>query len=264
MAKRSDPVQLLILAPWWVSATLAPISFILLRWVLPSLAQGNPFWLNVAKGFARFAPYLALFLLLLAGLSYLFGRKRHALVDNQISLESLRALSWKEFEWLVGEAYRRQGYAIEETLDGGPDGGVDMVLRKDGQTTVVQCKQWKVFSVGAPVVRELFGVMTADRAERAMVITSGKFTRDAQAFAEGKPIELIDGSALLELVKGVQAYPPPKVSMEESKQSNEPTCPNCGTPMVHRTAGKGTNAGSQFWGCRNYPRCKQTFKISAA
>lgn len=37
-----------------------------------------------------------------------------------------------------------------------------------------------------------------------------------------------------------------------------PNCPNCGAPMVLRTARRGPNAGGQFYGCSNYPRCKST------
>ena len=35
-----------------------------------------------------------------------------------------------------------------------------------------------------------------------------------------------------------------------------PACPDCGKPMVLRTASKGKNAGKQFWGCTAYPDCK--------
>ena len=37
---------------------------------------------------------------------------------------------------------------------------------------------------------------------------------------------------------------------------NLPRCPTCGGPMALRTARKGKNAGSQFWGCCGYPECK--------
>jgi ATP-dependent DNA helicase RecQ len=37
-----------------------------------------------------------------------------------------------------------------------------------------------------------------------------------------------------------------------------PTCPKCNGPMLLRTAGRGRNAGGQFWGCRAYPACKGT------
>jgi ssDNA-binding Zn-finger/Zn-ribbon topoisomerase 1 len=35
-----------------------------------------------------------------------------------------------------------------------------------------------------------------------------------------------------------------------------PICPKCGIQMVLRTAQRGPAAGSQFWGCSNYPTCK--------
>jgi ssDNA-binding Zn-finger/Zn-ribbon topoisomerase 1 len=40
-----------------------------------------------------------------------------------------------------------------------------------------------------------------------------------------------------------------------------PNCPQCGKLMVLRTAKSGKNAGSQFWGCSDYPNCKGVFKL---
>jgi hypothetical protein len=40
-----------------------------------------------------------------------------------------------------------------------------------------------------------------------------------------------------------------------------PACPKCGRTMVLRTAQRGRNAGSQFWGCPDYPRCKGIINI---
>jgi four helix bundle suffix protein len=42
----------------------------------------------------------------------------------------------------------------------------------------------------------------------------------------------------------------------DQADNNAPTCPNCGGLMALRTARKGRNAGSQFWGCCGYPKCK--------
>jgi four helix bundle suffix protein len=43
-----------------------------------------------------------------------------------------------------------------------------------------------------------------------------------------------------------------------------PTCPICGKPMALRTARKGPQAGSQFWGCSGYPECKGTKKLDGS
>jgi restriction system protein len=210
-----------------------------------------------AMPFAAAAPWIALFLLMLAGGSAILAAKKRKLVDGQTSLESVRSLSWKEFEWMVAEAYRRMGYAVDHSVGGGADGGIDVVLRKGAETVIVQCKQWKVFSVGAPIIREIFGLLAHHQASRAIVITSGKFTADAQAFASGKPIELVDGPALLRLVQGVQSRgtqtTPPAVSTSSTQG-----CPKCGSEMVMRTAKRGARAGNSFWGCSAYPTCTGT------
>jgi restriction system protein len=51
--------------------------------------------------------------------------------------------------------------------------------------------------------------MVAEDADEAIIVTSGHFTRDAQSFAAGKPIRLLDGPALLDLVRSVQPSIPP-------------------------------------------------------
>lgn len=38
--------------------------------------------------------------------------------------------------------------------------------------------------------------------------------------------------------------------------ASSPACPKCGELMLLRTARSGANAGNNFWGCRNYPRCR--------
>jgi len=41
-----------------------------------------------------------------------------------------------------------------------------------------------------------------------------------------------------------------------SNPGAERLCPKCGSNMVLRTAKRGKNAGSQFWGCSAYPKCR--------
>ena len=96
---------------------------------------------------------------------------------------------------------------LQKTIRSGPDGGVDLILKKDDQLVLVQCKQWRSQKVGVKIVRELFGVMAASKASRGIIVTCGYFTQEAMDFASGKPIELIGGNALVELIKTVQAEP---------------------------------------------------------
>jgi len=163
----------------------------------------------------------------------------------------LRELPWKRFEDLLGEAYRRQGYGVEETVGGGADGGVDLVLRRNGDVTLVQCKRWRGKPVPVQTVRELYGVLHDRGSASAKLIATSRFTPDALAFAKGKPIELVDSDGLLRLLRGVQtsgkivASAPPRES-DHLAAADVPHCPSCSGRMVKRTAQKGANAGSEF------------------
>lgn len=65
----------------------------------------------------------------------------------------------------------------------------------------------ETFSIGVPFIRELYGVMTSERANDCIFVSSGSYTAEAGLFAENKQIWLIDGSELLELVASVQVQP---------------------------------------------------------
>ena len=286
--QKESTAEILLKAPWWVSIALGVLAYAALRWGPPMWAGTDNARLMWSNGIVPYAPLaLVIFVLLAIGSCFFRGRLRR-MVDQQTSLESIRALPWKEFEYLVVEAFRRQGYQLEFSVGRGADGGVDLKLHRAGRTALVQCKQWKVYSVGAPVIREMFGLMTAEKADEVIVVTSGKFTRDAQEFAAGKPIRLIDGPQLLALVQSVQsdqggtlargaatAAAPSSPSPLRGEGRGEvdsghksqvsgletpPACPSCGKPMILRTSKRGANAGSQFWGCSTYPACKGTRK----
>ena len=45
-----------------------------------------------------------------------------------------------------------------------------------------------------------------------------------------------------------------------NKQSAEPICPKCGSPLVPRVSKKGKHQGEKFWGCSNFPNCRYIAK----
>ncbi len=253
--------EVLVKLHWSVSAVLGVGSFAVMRWVLPAHFADQPFtasWSSMSRGFA-WIPLLVFGGL--AAISALRASIKRRLVDRQHSLESLRKVTWQQFELMVAEAYQRKGYQVEESLRGGADGGIDLVLRKQGRTYLVQCKNWRKQSVGAPIVREQLGLRIHHQADGSIIITSGHFTREAIAFAEANEIELVDGSALLELIKGVQRplnNEPSVLATKATSPGSDPICPRCGSAMVLRKARRGANAGNTFWGCSTYPQCRGT------
>jgi restriction system protein len=154
---------------------------------------------------------------------------------------------------------------------GGPDdGGVDLLLhRDDSPAHLVQCKHYRVQSVGPAAVRELYGVMAARGATGGFVVTSGRFTNDAISFASGRNVTLVDGPKLLGLIRQSRtgagqptARPDAAKATRPAADSGQPSvCPLCTKPMVHRTAKRGANAGGEFWGCTGYPTCRGTRPI---
>lgn len=190
-------------------------------------------------------------------LSAVNQRKRGNIYNKQSSIKSIRELDWKDFELLISEAYRKQGFQVTET-DAGPDGGIDLVLRKDNRKIYVQCKHWKNYKVGVDKVRELNGVVAANGAYGGILVTSGIFTTEAINFAETCPIELIDGDKLFKLI--------PEIDIPNSVHTQSdatPSCPKCGSMMVKKTAKKGPKAGNHFWGCSTFSttNCKGIINI---
>ena len=118
-------------------------TFVGLRYVLPTIDFGGGPANSFAKGLSQLAPFVALILLIPAPIAALNSWRKRRLLDSQKGIDSIRALGWREFEELVGEAYRRQGYRVIENTTAGPDEGIDLVLKKNGGLVLVQCKQWK-------------------------------------------------------------------------------------------------------------------------
>ena len=195
MPRKNSLIDDLILAPWWISLILSGIAY-LASFVIPSISSSSMGTTMVLTVISRLAPWLAIFLLFIALLSFIRGFKVRAQLNRQKSVKTLNELSWKSFEDVTGELFRQRGYNVEEMLGGGADGGVDLRLRKNGQLTLVQCKRWKKKKIGLPVIRELLGAMTAESAEKGMLVTTSTFTSDAVTFAQQQGIQLINGGVI--------------------------------------------------------------------
>lgn len=215
---------------------------------------------------------------------FLDRKKRKVLLAETKSLDELRALSWREFELLIAEVYRSEGYNVTELGGNGPDGGIDLTATSpNGALHLIQCKHYKTSKVGVKIVREMLGVLAKEGAHQAVVIATGAYTKDAIKFAEGQPIELMDGPRLIERIQAYKAQAPqanetvreqpdpptyeaprsrPKAPVqpvtEAPTSSTTAPCPKCGSELVERTAKRGPNAGNTFFGCSNFPKCRYT------
>jgi restriction system protein len=256
--------------PWWAGVGAATLSYLVFHYLagqkvapLTNTAGVAPMvirtmWTTLSGILQYIVPLLCLF----GAAASAFGRhERQALLSKAATGHTgsiVDGMSWQQFEKLVGEALRQQGYRVAETGGGGADGGVDLVVTRGSEKFLVQCKQWRALKVGVTVVRELYGVMAAKGAAGGFVVTSGSFTADASDFATGRNVTLIDGPALAKWIQSARAPKAAPTSNTPKAAVLAPSCPFCDKLMVERVAGRGANAGNAFWGCSDFPRCKGT------
>jgi restriction system protein len=212
MGKRKQSgIDLLATMPWPMGIAFGLLGYIAIAhgvgWYFGSI--NNPYLSGLGK-LAATGIYAPLGWMLLVGcwiaavVSFFGRRSRRKLLDKQTGIDSLRQMSWRQFEQLAGEAFRRQGYVVEETGLGGAVGGIDLILRKNGLVTLVQCKQWQNRQVGVKVVREMYGLLLHHLAAGVKIVALGNYTPDARDFAQGKAIELIHGGELIATVRSLQ------------------------------------------------------------
>lgn len=253
--------------PWWVGFTLAITSYLVLHFyatrpLAPPSAPGPGQFGSAAvhsmfTTLAMIGQFLLPFAFSVGALVSAVGsfRQKKLLEETAKSpdVAALNSMTWQEFEMLVAEYYRQKGFAVSREGGNGPDGGIDLCLRKGNDHYLVQCKQWRAFKVGVQPVRELYGVMAARGSAGGYFVTSGEYTSDAVEFAKGRNLDLINGVRLKQMIDEVHG----KVQ-SPIQESELPICPKCGGALVKRVASKGKNIGKEFWGCSNYPRCRHT------
>ena len=151
-----------------------------------------------------------------------------------------------EFERELGKLYRARGYQVEFTPISG-DQGVDLILRKNGKTTVIQCKAQKR-PASPNVIRDLYGSMLHHKADSAILACTGGFSGNVVKFARGKPIELISAWHIARMAEE-------SGDRMQDMTEDPPLCPKhgCGRTMVLRDGRRG-----MFWGCPGYPTCRGT------
>jgi restriction system protein len=115
---------------------------------------------------------------------------------------NLMDLSFLEFEALIQNLFIKIGLEARQTRPS-RDGGVDCVAWDPrpifGGKVVIQAKRYKN-TVGVSAVRDLFGTLQNEGANKGILVTTSGYGQASFDFAKNKPIELIDGSNLLYLL----------------------------------------------------------------
>jgi len=260
MKARHDSILAVRLAiPWWVSFTAAATAYIFCSFLAPSLMSGNPALSRLGDWLIEAAPFLTIMFAAIGAFAFFRELDLRRLRQTQGDLDAIRGMDWQNFELLVAEGFRRLGYTVDNQGWYFPNSRVHITLQKGGERTLVDCRDWQAAQVGLPPVRELYKTLNSEHADGALLVTSGSFTLDAEAFARDKPIGLIDGPALLELVATVK-----RDAAVDASNADAPCCPVCERPMKRKKASGTSTIGHVYWGCSAYPRCLGTRPVQLA
>lgn len=181
--------------PWWFGLAAGALLYVLLKWIAPAVVvtlspalSPAAAALRASAGFVALLPVACFLVWVLVDF-----RKRRAL-DHEISLAALRALPREHFERFLAEAFRREGYVV--TPSDHRDCGADLVLTRDNDKLLVQCRRWRGDVNDDAPLRELHACMSAAAASGCAMVITGHYGAEARAFAAGKPVRLIAGREL--------------------------------------------------------------------
>ncbi len=126
-------------------------------------------------------------------------RDRGAKLASAVLVPRLTSL---DCEQLVGDNYRSDGFSVVENRGHHTDGGVDLVLNRGTEKIYAQCRHWKDALVGAEIVMSLAANMRAGGATGGVVVSSGRFTAEAKAYAAMCFVQLLDDADMHRMMNG--------------------------------------------------------------
>ncbi len=119
-------------------------------------------------------------------------------------IEYWKSLSGRQFEIEMTNLFNKNGYKAELT-QASNDKGIDIILYKDNEKIIVQCKQ-HAKPVGPHVVRDLYGTMIASKANRAILVCTSGYTSGVWEYVKGKKIHLMKMEEILDLANNIDMF----------------------------------------------------------
>ena len=185
---------------------LASVLGLLLGWLLYHHI-GRPNWITqltplLSELLTLFESASILTAVLIASIILWRDQRRKRLAARTVTNDDLYALSPGAFERYVADLFRKKGYQVTVRGRSG-DHGVDLELEQSGsRRAIVQCKRYRN-PIGPDIVRELFGTMIHERVHHAFLVTTADISPAARAWATNKPMTLIDGLTLVQIVESL-------------------------------------------------------------
>ncbi|MDT2048020.1 restriction endonuclease [Priestia flexa] len=121
-------------------------------------------------------------------------------------LDKLKAMHPREFEFYIADLFSTKGYEAIVTSASG-DGGKDIVLTREGKTSVVECKRYAHKKIGRPDIQKFHSALIDSQAIEGFFVTTSCFAKTSIQYVQDKPIQLIDGEALINLIHDIKNSP---------------------------------------------------------
>jgi restriction system protein len=117
------------------------------------------------------------------------------------ALSAVRKMKWHNFELLVAEGFRLQGFSVTGFAAPGAQDESDFMLVKGQKKFCVQCRDWQIDKVGVAPVETLSEVIARRNADGGFVVTTGEVSEEAAALAGAHKIQFVRGPSLLALLE---------------------------------------------------------------
>ncbi|MDD3262587.1 MAG: restriction endonuclease [Candidatus Absconditabacteria bacterium] len=180
-------------------------------------------------------------------------------------IEKLKAMHPKDFEDFIKLLFELRGYKIIyksfwkkyfSSRIAKKDGGIDLIVVKDGKKIYVQIKKKNTDMIGVEVMRSFYGAIVnkLKGEDKLLLITTSIFSEDAEKFAKENNIEIMSYKEIEQEIDGLEKDINNKQKIvlflsrtnyySNKYNQNIRTCPKCGAPLKWRKEG--------FYGCQNY------------
>lgn len=151
--------------------------------------------------------------------------KLSATQASPVLLERLHSMDWFQFEKLVTQLFERRGWRVERRRGAKADGGIHLIVEKDGERCAVQCKHSRKSKIDPGAVRGFFGSMDEAKIGKGFMATLDGCTGEATTFAQQHNITIVGEDELKALlVKVDAAHDPELIALFDDDQK---FCPRC-------------------------------------
>ncbi len=176
---------ILLRSSWWISVAIALALVAAARALMPA-----QYWLFGAMGGL---PFVAIAVIALVKQ---LGRPSSRRVEA--TLQSVGAMSWRNFSQAVEDGFTRDGYRVQRI-----DGAADFAVTRAGRTCLVAAKRWKAARHGEEALAALHAQMRAQGASGCTYIALGELSANAQRVARANGVDVMREEGLARLLRAM-------------------------------------------------------------